>query len=76
MDQDLNIHIGDFGVAKNLNSSIGKSIVGTFDSTAPEVLNGEKYGLAADIWSLGCVWYEIMFERKAFGNKFIEVLNN
>ncbi len=35
------------------------SVVGTEDYSAPE-LKKQKYGSPADIWSMGCVLYEIM----------------
>ena len=33
-------------------------MVGTPDCMAPEVVNGE-YGRPADVWSLGCIVYEM-----------------
>ena len=33
---------------------------------APEVINCTPYDLSADIWSLGCVWYELVSGRKPF----------
>jgi NIMA (never in mitosis gene a)-related kinase len=51
---------GDFGLAKSVGSMASKaSVVGTEDYMAPE-MKKQKYGSAADIWSLGCVLYELM----------------
>ena len=36
-----------------------RSKVGTPFYLAPEVVRGGGYGLAADVWSLGCLLYEL-----------------
>lgn len=36
---------------------------------SPEVLNGEKYDKKSDMWSLGCILYEMAFKKKSFENK-------
>jgi NIMA (never in mitosis gene a)-related kinase len=52
--------IGDFGLAKIAGSIQSKiSIVGTENYMAPE-MKRQKYASPADIWSLGCVLYELM----------------
>lgn len=33
---------------------------------APEVFDGKKYSLAADIWSLGCILYELVTGNAPF----------
>lgn len=56
------VKIGDFGLArkvkkgKEIKSSV---IAGTDSYMAPEILQGREYGKSADIWSLGCVIYEL-----------------
>ena len=51
------IKICDFGVATALSNS-SNTIVGTPHYMAPEIVEGD-YGNAADLWSLGCVLYEM-----------------
>jgi serine/threonine protein kinase len=45
------------------------SIVGTFQYMAPEVLQGIEADARSDIFSLGCVLYEVLTGRRAFDGK-------
>src|SRR5208337_1316401 len=45
------------------------SIVGTFQYMAPEVLQGAEADARSDIFSLGCVLYEMITGRRAFEGK-------
>jgi serine/threonine protein kinase len=54
LDDEGNICLADFGMAKLLNSNLKtESIVGTPEYIAPEVLQNEEYGKPADWWSFG-----------------------
>ena len=60
--------LADFGFCKVLNSpkDLSKSIVGSPLYMAAEVLLGKDYNANADIWSLGCVLYEMLFKHCPF----------
>jgi serine/threonine protein kinase/Tol biopolymer transport system component len=45
------------------------SIVGTFQFMAPEVLQGQEADARSDIFSFGCVLYEMITGRRAFEGK-------
>jgi serine/threonine protein kinase/Tol biopolymer transport system component len=45
------------------------SIVGTFQYMAPEVLQGQEADARSDIFSFGCVLYEMITGRRAFEGK-------
>lgn len=62
------IKVGDFGISKMLekNGGLASTTIGTPYYLAPEVINGEPYGLKADVWSLGVLLYEMMALRKPF----------
>jgi serine/threonine protein kinase/WD40 repeat protein len=45
------------------------SIVGTFQYMAPEVLQGAEAGALSDLFSFGCVLYEMVTGRRAFEGK-------
>lgn len=41
---------------------------------APEVLKGEIYTLKADVWSMGVVFYQMLFGKCPFESKSIAML--
>ena len=63
MNKNNEIKIGDFGISKELNfyktyTKTNKKI-GTIYYAAPEILEEGIYNEKADIWSLGCIIYEL-----------------
>jgi NIMA (never in mitosis gene a)-related kinase len=62
------IKLGDFGIAKVLSNTdeFTKTIVGTPYYLSPEICQKKPYNYKSDIWSLGCVLYEIMNLKHAF----------
>ena len=52
--------IGDLNVSKVTKTGIGHTQTGTPYYASPEVWNDEAYTNKSDIWSLGCVLYEMM----------------
>ena len=63
MNKNNEIKIGDFGISKELNSykkyTKTNKKQGTLYYTSPEILNEGIYNDKADIWSLGCIIYEL-----------------
>ena len=57
----LHVVIGDLGIAKVLGKTLdmAKTAIGTPLYMSPEVCEGEQYSYSSDIWSLGCVFYEL-----------------
>ena len=68
LDQDQNIKMGDFGLAKELSSQskLAKTNVGTPFYMAPEIINEKAYDEKSDIWSLGCLIYELAALKPPF----------
>ncbi|XP_062514884.1 serine/threonine kinase-like domain-containing protein STKLD1 [Corticium candelabrum] len=60
MTEDLNVTIGDFGVATVLGDDRTKArtTVGSMNWMAPEVLE-RPYDERSDVWSLGCITLEM-----------------
>lgn len=53
------IKLGDLNVSKVAKSNYVKTQTGTPYYVAPEIWKGEQYNNKCDIWSLGCVVYEL-----------------
>ena len=64
IDKKKNIKIG--GIGNILDLSEEKTDFSFYKS--PEILNGEKYDKKNDIWSLGCILYEMAFRKRTFDN--------
>ena len=71
MDNNNKIKIGDFGVSKILTNTYiyVKSQVGKIGYFAPEMRKGEKYNNKVDIYSLGCIIYELFTLNNYFNIK-------
>ena len=71
IDNNHKIKIGDFGVSKKLetNRKYAQTIVGTNFYMAPEVIKGEEYNNKIDIWSFGCIIYELFTLKVCFESK-------
>ncbi|KAK7907690.1 hypothetical protein WMY93_016302 [Mugilogobius chulae] len=61
LDSKHNVKLGDFGLARILNhdTSFAKTFVGTPYYMSPEQMNRMSYNEKSDIWSLGCLLYEL-----------------
>ena len=61
------IKLGDFGISKYLGDDKDtRTQCGTPYYMPPEVVKGNPYDKKADIWSLGCVLYELIMYKRPF----------
>eukprot|EP01062_Namystynia_karyoxenos_P070135 TRINITY_DN6550_c0_g1_i1.p2 TRINITY_DN6550_c0_g1~~TRINITY_DN6550_c0_g1_i1.p2 ORF type:complete len:526 (+),score=190.83 TRINITY_DN6550_c0_g1_i1:138-1580(+) len=62
------VKLGDFGLATCLrhNWQQAQTMCGTPNYFSPELVRGCPYGNKSDIWSLGCVLYELLCRQMAF----------
>ena len=81
LDSENNAKLGDFGIAKVLEHTgdFAKTIVGSPFYLSPEICNGVPYDEKTDIWSLGCIFYEMCTLTPAFsgnnmGNVVMKIL--
>ena len=72
MNKNMEIKIGDFGISKQLNReyTLTKYKLGTEYYIAPEILLDGKYNEKSDIWSLGCIIYELFHLHIYYIDKF------
>ena len=70
--------LGDLNVSKITTRGLGYTQTGTPYYASPEVWKDKPYNLKSDIWSLGCVFYELImlttpFKAKSMKDLFIKV---
>ena len=64
------VKLGDFGLSKIIAShDFASTYVGTPFYMSPEICAAERYSLYSDIWSLGCVIYELCAKEPPFNAK-------
>jgi len=68
IDRTFRVKLADFGLAKKITQSSSnlKAFVGTLNYTSPEVVENKPYTEKADIWSLGCLVYEMITLKAPF----------
>jgi len=68
LDSFGEVKIADFGIARMLafSDELAQTGVGTPYYLAPEICQGCPYDTKADIWSLGCIAYELAALQRPF----------
>lgn len=69
--EDGSIKIGDMNVSKSLKKGQLQTQIGTPYYMSPEIWQNKPYDASSDIWSLGCMIYEVCALRPPFlGDSF------
>ncbi|KAM0728007.1 Serine/threonine-protein kinase polo [Formica fusca] len=68
LNDELQVKIGDFGLATRLehDGERKKTVCGTPNYIAPEVLTKIGHSYEADIWSIGCIMYTLLVGKPPF----------
>lgn len=68
LNDDLHVKIGDFGLAARIEfeGETKKTLCGTPNYIAPEILNKKGHSFEVDIWSIGCIMYTLLVGKPPF----------
>ncbi|KAM5152457.1 serine/threonine-protein kinase PLK1 [Mantella aurantiaca] len=79
----MDVKIGDFGLATKVefDGERKKTLCGTPNYIAPEVLGKKGHSFEVDIWSLGCIMYTLLvgkppFETSCLKETYIRIKKN
>ena len=67
INKNNKIKIGDFGISK-INIDYAKTQIGKIQYLAPEIILGNKYNNKIDIYTLGCIIYELLTLNKYYND--------
>ncbi|MHC4606661.1 MAG: protein kinase domain-containing protein, partial [Planctomycetota bacterium] len=75
-DSDGTVKIADFGIARRMKDTLtrltGRAATGTLLYMSPEQLRGEPMDVRSDVYSMGCVLYELLSGRPPFHTGSVE----
>jgi len=60
------VKLSDFGFSKVMENDMTRSVLGTPATMAPEVLKRSEYSKKADLWSVGVISYQLLFNVLPF----------
>ncbi|XP_069545499.1 serine/threonine-protein kinase PLK1 [Brachyistius frenatus] len=68
LNDDMEVKIGDFGLATKIefDGERKKTLCGTPNYIAPEVLCKKGHSYEVDVWSLGCILYTLLVGKPPF----------
>ncbi|KAJ9581341.1 hypothetical protein L9F63_023479 [Diploptera punctata] len=73
ISEDMQVKIGDFGLSTEIRQGEKrKTMCGTPNYIAPEILEKKGHGFEVDIWSLGCILFTFLVGKPPFETAHVE----
>lgn len=68
LNDELQVKIGDFGLAAKIEfvGERKKTLCGTPNYIAPEILTKKGHSFEVDVWSIGCIMYTLLIGKPPF----------
>ena len=76
LDEENNIKIMPNPLSILYNEEINKKELKVLSYLCPEIISGENFDEKSCVWSLGCILYELAFQKCAFSSDNMEILKN
>lgn len=75
LNDDMQVKIGDFGLATTLDydGERKKTLCGTPNYIAPEMLDKKGHSFEVDIWAIGCILYTLLVGKPPFETETLKV---
>ena len=67
-DESNHVYLSDFGIAKQQSSNVTRTgmFIGTAEYASPEQIEGKELDGRSDVYSLGCVLYQLLTGNPAY----------
>ena len=75
IDKDNNVKIGGIGISLDIINK-NKSEIDKLSYNSPEIIKGEQNDEKNILWSVGCIFYELAFKKRAFMEKNYKTLEH
>lgn len=75
LDAEMNVKVGDFGLATRLEKPDDrkKTVCGTPNYIAPEILEAKRgHSFEVDVWSTGVIMYTLLIGKPPFESKDVD----
>uniref|UniRef100_A0A131Z160 Serine/threonine-protein kinase PLK n=1 Tax=Rhipicephalus appendiculatus TaxID=34631 RepID=A0A131Z160_RHIAP len=83
LNHKMELKVGDFGLATRLefDGERKKTLCGTPNYIAPEILSKKGHGFEVDIWSIGCILFTLLvghppFETQSLKETYVRIKKN
>ncbi len=78
LNDKMELKVGDFGLATKLDfvGERKKTVCGTPNYIAPEVLNGSGHSYEVDIWAVGVIIYILLIGKPPFETREVKITYN